>query len=387
MFQICIIGGGACGIAAALAALSKDEDISLAIVEKNSDLGKKILATGNGRCNVTNENAPEHQRVLDFFRGLGIYLKKDEQGRYWPGSNRAEDILFGMISRLKNYNIKYYVNITARSVKKIGDCFHVGMDDGSTIKAGKVLIATGGKAGPQYGTTGDGYRIARENGHNVTRIYPILAPLESEDVHGLAGSRAGCSVTLWDSGVVLEQERGEVQFTKDGLSGICIFDLSRRIVLEGGKTFGDYRLELDLVPDLDESGIVDIMKKSSGTLRDGARSFVTAQIAGHIAERLSIDGEKAIADADDGELASIAGALKSLVFRVSGVKGYRQAQCTGGGVALDEIREDTGESKLVSGLYFGGEILDHGEKCGGYNLNFAFLSGLKAGEDMAGALK
>lgn len=357
-YDVCIIGAGASGL---VAAASLKDDMKICLMEKNDIPGKKVMATGGGRCNITNAACTNKDLTLEFFKSLGLETYRDEEGRYFPYSNYAPDvvdILMGAVGR-KDVDI-----ITGAAASSIGKAKERGGDGGRfrisyTVRGGKegdvaadnVLLATGGKAAPQLGTTGDGYAMARALGHRVERVYPILTAIECGDFSDIKGVRAKCVISLFRDGKVLASEAGEVQFTADGISGICVFNLTPYIRAEAGESFAQalkrFSVELDLAPDFDE-GQISGRKSSFGIL------------SGKLARRVGLDE------------------LKRWKLPVQGVKGWKQAQCTAGGIALDEMDAETMESKLVKGVYFAGEIIDVQGPCGGYNLQNAWETGLKA---------
>ena len=364
IYDVCIIGGGAAGLAAAA---SFHKDTSVCILEKNPVPGKKILATGGGRCNITNKACPECEKTREFFRKLGIETTADEEGRYFPYTNRASDVVKVLVTAQESSVESMYgftVTGVSRSTAEGTETFTVAGETGpdrkkSTVCTKKVLLTTGGKAAPQYGTAGDGYSIARALGHTVTKVYPILSGIECEadnvDFAGLKGIRAKGRATLLKDGKAIAEETGEIQFTKDGISGICIFNLTPHIRAEEGETVRDamrrYRMSLDLAPDFSEADIKG---------RRSSFGIVTEQLA----EAVAVDE------------------LKDWKLQVTGVKGWRDAQATAGGVSLEEVNMETMESRIVPGLYFAGEILDIQGPCGGYNLQNAWETGIKAASGM-----
>lgn len=359
-YDVCIIGGGAAGLAAAV---SVDGAKSLCIIEKNKIPGRKVLATGGGRCNLTNESCGEKQLTMDFFASLGLRLCKDSEGRYYPYSERASDVVKILTDGISD-SAEFFYGCHAMQVVKAGRTFKVTCKGKRefTIEASNVILAVGGKAAPQYGSTGDGYSMAAKLGHTFGKLYPILTGINCDnrvsgrdfDFKAVKGIRAKAKVCLMKDGAPVEGacERGEVQFTDYGLSGICIFNLTPLIRTEEGESFDNamarYEVSVDLAPDFTDD---EVQGKGS--------SF------GIITENLA----NALGDLD----------IKELVFQIKGARGWKEAQCTGGGINLDEINMETMESKIVPGLYFVGEILDIQGPCGGFNLQNAWETGIKAG--------
>ncbi|MCL1809821.1 MAG: aminoacetone oxidase family FAD-binding enzyme [Clostridiales bacterium] len=383
--KICIVGGGASGMAAAAAACMENPGVLVCIVEKKGKLGSKLLATGNGRCNFTNTACSSSVEVLDFFRRLGVKAREEEQGRVYPYSGRSEDVLAAFESYLSSHGVETALDFAVERISVNSRGGFAVSGGQREITAGKVLIATGGKAGPQFGCSGDGYRLARGLGHTATTLAPALAPVECEgDFEKLKGTRAKAAVSLLKKGEVLETEKGEVQFAEYGLSGVCVFNLSRHIRLLGCG-FSDYELAVDFMPEVSKDETVFELRyrrdRLGLPLSNMLVSLVPGSVAGYMLEKAGIDG--AGCEASDAQIESVAGSLKNSKFTVSGVKGWRFAQCTSGGIPTSEINMSTMESKIAKGLYFAGEAIDYDGPCGGFNLNNAWETGIKAGRAMA----
>ena len=249
-FDVCIIGGGAAGLAAAA---SLEDHITVCVLEKNQILGRKVLATGGGRCNITNEACLHRDVTLEFFNGLGLECYHDEEGRYYPYSNQASDVVAALERALEPKNCEIRTGFTVQQIKLQKNGFLIEGTEASPrtgtsktgalkremIAAAQVLLATGGKAAPQLGSTGDGYGFAKALGHTTTRIYPILTGIECGDFSEIKGVRAKGVVTLFRDGKKLSEEAGEIQFTKDGVSGICVFNLTPHIHAEPGEPIGE----------------------------------------------------------------------------------------------------------------------------------------------------
>ena len=363
-------------MAAACAAKMENPDVSVCIVEKGGKPGRKLLATGNGRCNFTNSSCDDFTTVLDFFRKLGVMAREEEQGRIYPFSGRAEDVLRAFELFLGRSGVRIITGFAVDSIDySIAGEMVVSFGMDQEVRGRKVLLAVGGKAGSQYGCTGDGYKLSREAGHTVTKIIPALSPLEcAGDFEKIGGCRAKASVTLLRKGEALHSEKGEVQFGDYGLSGICVMNLSRYIRLDEWE-LSDYKIACDFVPEMTEDEAVLELQRKSEVL-----SIPYEQLLSSIVPRSL--GEHILGMAG-GHVRQAAHFLKNTRFTVSGVKGWKFAQCTSGGVLMDEIDPLTMESKIVKGLFFAGEILDYDGPCGGYNLNNAWITGIKAGRAMA----
>ena len=357
-YDVCIIGAGAAGLAAAA---SMSDGIKICLMEKNDIPGKKVMATGGGRCNITNAACINKALTLEFFKSLGLETYQDDEGRYFPYSNHAPDVVGILMRAVEGKDVDIITGTAANGIRQVnekagdGERFQIeytarGGKKGS-VAADNVLLAAGGKAAPQLGTTGDGYGMARALGHQVERVYPILTAIECGDLSDIKGVRAKCRISLYRDRALLISELGEVQFTADGISGICVFDITPYIRAEEGESFiqalRHFSVELDLAPDFDEEEIF-------------RRESTFGILSEKLAQKVGIDE------------------LKRWRLPVKGVKGWKQAQCTAGGVTLDEIDMETMESRLVEGLYFSGEIINVQGPCGGYNLQNAWETGIKA---------
>jgi len=399
--DICIIGGGAAGLAAAIAAHRKNPSAKIIIIEKKEKLGKKLLATGNGRCNLTNrfcESAPE---VIGFFHELGVFTKEEEQGRVYPYSGQAIDVLTAMHSALTTCRSAAQIqiktlfeasNVTVKNgfiiqVSQIGS-----QNSKSQIQASQLLLATGGKAAPQFGSTGDGQRLAKNLGHTITKMIPVLTPVECEgDFKALKGVRVRAAVSLLKKGKVIAKETGEVQFMEYGLSGICVMNLSRYLKLDQS-SFSDFTFSIDLMPEIGpEELLKELLLRKTAMNQFPQQNLLVSIVPSPLAHRILQDTDIANITANDNmisqmteiQLKTIAHIIKNLTIPVKSAKGWQFAQCTSGGVALEEIHMDTMESRLIPGLFFAGEIIDYDGPCGGYNLHNAWLTGIKAGRTMA----
>lgn len=351
-YDVIIIGGGAAGLAAAA---SLDKEIKTCILEKNKTPGRKIMATGGGRCNITNEACCHKDTALDFFKSLGLETYADPEGRYYPYSNQAADVVKVLLDSIEAKNVDIITGFETVSAEFIDGYFMAADAKGRKVSGKALLVAAGGKAAPQLGTTGDGYGIAKSFGHTVNKVYPILTGINTGDMKDVKGVRAKGKVSLFKDGRLIASEIGEIQFNEDGISGICVMNMTIYIVSEKGepldKALSRYSLELDLAPDFTEE---ELTGRNS--------SF------GILSEKLS-------AKVKINE-------IKNWRLPVKGVKGWKDAQCTAGGVVTEEINMDTMESLKRNDLYFAGEILDVQGPCGGFNLQNAWETGIKAAKDI-----
>lgn len=379
MLDICIIGAGASGLAAVIIAAQENPELSIMILEKKDVPGKKLSATGNGKCNLTNTKCANIAETLLFFDTIGIYTRVDEEGRVYPYCSQAKDVVYALTKAAEVAGVKISTNCTLEKIEKKEDFFKLQTNKG-TFEAHKVLIATGGKSAPQFGTSGDGYSFARSFGHTVQRLSPVLTGIETvEDLQEIKGVRIKALVRLLKDGKELENELGEVQFNADGISGICVMNLTRFIKLEEDESFKEgiqrYSIELDFIPEMDQIQLENFLKRR-GSLgeKDLLLSILPEQLRYYIAKQHNLQ---------NGGLCKLAKTLKNYHFSIKGTKGWKQAQCTSGGVILEEINMDTMESLKIKDLYFSGEVIDFDGPCGGYNLQNAWETGIKAGRAMA----
>ncbi len=394
MLDICIIGGGASGLAAAVAAAKEGSGRRICVLEKKPLPGKKLAATGNGKCNLTNRACVGAAETLAFFASIGIFTRTEEQGRVYPYAMQAKDVVRALVERAKDLGVEIRTDCSAQQIRPLEQGFCVDYEGGS-LKAYSVLIAAGGKAGPQFGSAGDGYAMAKALGHSVTRLAPVLTGLETAvDISALKGIRVKARVFLKKDGRQIAQEQGEVQFNQDGLSGICVMDLSRSVKLKPGESFAQgmarYRVCVDFLPELDLFQTKKLLMERSDISglkgEDLLLSVVPDKLRQELVSLAAIPLQQTAKELSSSQCETLAHLLKSWELPLKGTGGWKKAQCTAGGVALEEIHMETMESKLVQGLYFSGEIIDYDGPCGGFNLQNAWETGIKAGKAAARAL-
>ncbi len=401
---VIVIGAGAAGMMAAGTAASLGK--SVIVIEKNKILGKKLLITGKGRCNVTNsaevedliQNVPvngsflysafytfSNADVIDFFERMGVPLKNERGGRVFPDSDKSEDI----VNALKRYMYQNNVVITHAEVTKIltnsDKVIGVKLKDGSELKCNSIIIATGGISYPTTGSTGDGYEFARQIGHEITPLSPSLVPIETKetwvkDAMGL--SLKNVMVTVRDNlNKKVFSEFGEMLFTHFGVSGPVILSASSHIKDIGSK---EYKLIIDLKPaltieKLDHRIQRDFEKYSRKQFINALNDLLPQKLIPIIASLSQIPFEKPVNQITKSERLTLANTIKNLPLIIKSFRPIGEAIITSGGVSVNEINPGTMESKILEGVFFAGEIIDVDAYTGGYNLQIAFSTGYLAG--------
>lgn len=380
--DICVIGGGAAGMAAAIEAARAGAKVVIA--EKNSRVGKKILSTGNGRCNLTHVSPSEDdyhgdrdliKNVLDsfgpagaflWFKSLGVLLHSDAEGRVYPYSNTASTVLDALRRELDSLGVDVLCDCGVKSINKTDGGFEISASD--TIYTKKVIVTTGGKSSPSSGSDGSGFALLKKFGIECTPLKPALTGIKCDGTRALKGIRAKAAVTLKKPDCRQYTERGEVQFTEQGLSGICVFDLSR---------FADEGdiLTVDFLPDYSLEEAENLVSELGGPGDAKSSDRLLGILNRRLAQEVCRNNEK-----------SAAYAAKNMTFVSKGVMPFTSSQVTAGGVKGNETGADL-QCVKVPGMYLAGEILDADGRCGGYNLHFAWGSGIIAGTEAAASLK
>lgn len=398
MTTIAIIGGGAAGLMASYAAGQK-ENARVLLFERQARVGRKLLATGNGRCNLSNENAgPSHyhgenpdfvrpalealsvEATRAVFREMGLLTAfPDEDGRIYPLSDSANSVLDVLRFALERLPVELHTGEPATAVRRQGGGFTVETEE-AAYTADAVVIACGGCAGGKLGGVSDGYALLGALGHSRTALHPALTQITSDSPYPkmLKGVRAQAAICLARDGRTVGENRGEVQFTEKGISGIAVFELSRLVSVGGG-----CEARLDFLPDLSEAALINMLRIQAerraglpgeelltGMLHNklGRTLCRVAGIAGTPCEALT--GE---------EIRRCGAVCKGFTLNAVGTGGFDTAQVTAGGIRTSEFDPNTLESRFIPGLYACGEVLDIDGDCGGYNLQWAWSSGYLAG--------
>ncbi len=388
MVTVAVIGGGAAGLAAAVSAAKFGAKVT--VLERMDRVGKKLMATGNGRCNLANvELDLTHYRgeqqflngiferigkkeILDFFRQAGL-LFRIENGRIYPLSNHASAVLDVLRLEAGRYGVRLETDFEVKSVCPRSGGFVI-QGAREKVSCDRLIITTGGKASPALGSNGSGYEILSSMGHHITKLYPGLVPMKCEpsQMKGLRGIRVFAQASLLMNGKEEARETGEIQFTDYGLSGIPMLNFSS--IVSSYRT-EDVRVKLDLLP-----GEEDVLKLLQG--RDRTHLF-TGMFHKQIAQALCDRTWVPVHGIQEVDLPALAKEIKGMTFIVRGTLSWENAQVTVGGAKTAEFQAGTMESLLVPGLYAAGEVLNVDGDCGGYNLMWAWASGITAGQEAA----
>lgn len=417
MSKVVVIGAGAAGMMAAASAAECGHEVS--IYEKNEKPGKKIYITGKGRCNLTNECEVEDllravcvnrkflysafygftsQDTIRFFEEQGMRTKTERGSRVFPVSDHSSDVIKALSEKLRRCGVTVYLNSEVKGIvlkedgqadsgsgKRAGG---VLLSSGRTVDADAVIVATGGISYPATGSTGDGYRFAREAGHQVTKLSPSLVPLETEgdaaqQMQGL--SLRNVEVSIYDGKKELYREFGEMMFTHFGVTGPLILTASSQIQKQLGNR--PLRMEIDLKPalsmeQLDARILREFEAAKNKQFKNVLGALFPARMIPVMVRRCGIEAEKVIHDITKEERKRLAELTKCFPLTVTGLRDYNEAIITRGGVSVKEIDPATMQSKIVPGLYFAGEVLDLDAVTGGFNLQIAWSTGYAAGRNI-----
>ena len=395
--KIGIIGGGASGMAAAIAA-AENPNLQVVLLERQARVGRKLQATGNGRCNLSNLHAMEGgyhgeapefrnpafqafsvENTLQWFRSLGLYTVAEPSGRVYPYSDQANSVVDVLRFGLEKPNIQVVTSFEAEKVRKTQEGFSVASRE-ETMEFDRLIIACGGLAGTRLGGSMSGYKFLRGFGHKCTKLRPTLVQVKTDwpGVSALKGVRANCVAAIYHDGVKTNESAGEIQFTEFGLSGPVMFEVSRDVCQ--GK--GQWTCRLDLLPDLSAEELVPELMRRKTTSLPASELFTGIlhnRLGRVIAQAADITLNQPISALSDWEIGQAARLSKCFEVSLSEPLGMDSAQVTAGGILTGEFNPETMESRLVPGLYACGEVLDLDGDCGGYNLQWAWSSGRLAG--------
>lgn len=410
MSHVIVVGGGAAGMFAAIAAAKNGHQVTL--YEKNEKLGKKIFITGKGRCNITNAADMEelfdavvtnskflyssfygytNQNVIDFFEDAGVPVKIERGNRVFPISDHSSDVIRALEREMKKVGVKVCLNTEVKSVEAEKGKFNkMVLKDTTTQTADACIVATGGLSYRSTGSTGDGFRFAENVGHKVTQCFPSLVPMETKEpwiceLQGL--SLRNVEAKILDGKKELYKDFGEMLFTHFGVSGPLIISASSYV----GKKFMDKNgqkkeltLEIDLKPalteeQLDQRVLRDFEENHNRQFKNAITKLFPTKLIPVMLELGGIDPEKKVNSIEKEERKQFVHLIKHFRMTLTGLRDYPEAIITKGGVNVKEIDPGTMESKLVKGLYFAGEVLDLDALTGGFNLQIAWSTGYAAG--------
>lgn len=409
---VAVIGAGAAGLAAAIEIMrtpgAVGNGVKVILIEKLDRVGKKILSTGNGRCNLSNINASADgyfggrtlvdaafkrfspEETLRFFRSIGLLCSADECGRVYPASNTASSVLDTLRHECERLGVKTVCSSRVESITEENGMFSVIIGT-ERVRARCVILSCGGKSSPKLGSAGDGYKIVEQMGHRVTPLMPSLVQLicTSPYLRSVKGLRFTGDAQLVANGKPVHTERGEILFADYGLSGIAAMQLSSHYARLSGGDRRSARVVLDFLPEYSYDGLGELLAERLYKMGyDSFGTFMTGMFHRRIFEMIlkscGLTQQNFTGAVRSREVMDrIKRAVKHFELPIEGVRGFDSSQVTSGGAAADEFDPETLESKLCNGLYVAGELLDVDGPCGGYNLQWAWSSGRLAGRSAA----
>lgn len=395
--KVAVIGGGASGLMAAITAAEGGH--SVVLLERQARAGRKLLSTGNGRCNLTNLNlGPENyhgapaaflrpalgafppEAALEFFHSLGLLTAAEPSGRVYPRSDQAGSVVDVLrFAAARGAEVRTGAEVLA--LRRCGEGFALELAD-ETLTADRVLVCCGGLAGEKLGGSRSGYQLLASLGHRRTALRPALVQLRTGDalVRSLKGVRADAHVRLERRAALLAESTGEVQFTDYGLSGPAIFEVSRAAATAEGEAV----VRLDLLREVPQDELEGLLERRAAdfpglTLENLLTGMLHNRLGRTVLRGAGYSLDSPASDLNAADFRKIAAAVKCLVFPLTGTQGFDAAQVTAGGMDTEEFDPATLQSRLVPGLYAAGEVLDVDGDCGGYNLHWAWASGRLAG--------
>lgn len=407
MSKVLVVGGGAAGMFAAIFAAYNGNEVHL--FEKNEKLGKKLFITGKGRCNITNAGDMEtlfrsvitnskflyssfygytNQDVIDFFERIGVKTKIERGNRVFPVSDHSSDVIGGLTRELHNLGVEIHLHTEVKKIIGKEKFEYLELKNGTKIEGDVCIIATGGFSYQTTGSTGDGYRFAKELGHQVTEIFPSLVPLviKEDYVRELQGlSLRNVQATVYDGKKKLYQDFGEMLFTHFGVSGPLMLSASSHIAKKVKEK--ELKLVIDLKPaltfeQLDQRVLRDFEENINKQFKNAIQKLFPTKLIPVIFALSNIDPDKKVNLISKEERHQFVTLIKNFTFTINGLRDFNEAIITKGGVKVKEINPSTMESKLVQNLYFVGEVLDLDALTGGFNLQIAWSTAYAAGNSI-----
>ena len=411
--KIVVIGGGPAGMMAAITAKKNHQNDDVIILEKNSSLGKKLLITGKGRCNITSsldisefiKNIPgngmfmysafqkyTNEDIINFLEQNGVKTKVERGNRVFPISDKSRDVLYAFEKELKKLNVKIYFDTEVENIKK-EDKFVIQTNK-ETIEADKLILATGGMSYPGTGSTGDGYKFAKEFGHTVKEIKASLVPLEvvekeeCKSMQGLSLRNVSIKIKDLEKNKNIYEDFGEMLFTHFGVSGPIILSSSAHLIryknIDKLLNENKIKLYIDLKPALSEEQLDlrirrDFEEIKNKEFKNSLFKLLPKKMINYIVEKSNINPDKKVNEVTKEERKNLVKLLKNLEFTIKNTRPVEEGIITAGGINVKEINPSTMESKLIKDLYFAGEIIDVDAYTGGFNLQIAYSTGYTAG--------
>lgn len=403
--KLAIIGGGASGMAAAIEAAYTDTEAEIIILERLDRVGKKILATGNGRCNYSNINASINNyygrnkgfvsyaldeftvdNTVNFFNRLGVFPKEEKDGKLYPFSEQASAVSDALRNELSRLGIEIMTDFYVTDIKRNKWKFKIEAKDGRNVSADKVIVAGGGCASPVLGSDGSAFDLLKKLGHTITNTAPALVQLKTDpkEVKSLQGIKFTGRVSLIYKDNIISEEQGEVLFTDYGISGPPVFQLSVKAAFKK-----NLKVALDFMPEYSPKEVYDILESRKDclghmTMENYFVGLLNKRIGNLVAKKAGIEKLSfKVSELNRQLLWAMTSLIKNYELEITGTKGFQNAQVTAGGALTDEFDSRTMESRIVEGLYGCGEVLDIYGDCGGYNLQWAWSSGRLAGRSAA----
>ncbi len=406
--DVIVVGAGPAGLLAA--GRAAENGARVLVLEKMRSEGRKLLITGKGRCNITNDATPAEfikhvfpdgrflrnafsqfysKDIISLLEKYGVESTLERGGRYFPASNKSLDVLRALLKWVKELNVEIHCRQRVEKLLTENGAVQGVQSNGVVFHAEKVILATGGKSYPATGSTGDGYELAQSVGHTIEKPIPALVPLETrgnlaQNLQGL--NLKNVKAVVWVNGKKAGEAFGEMLFTHFGLSGPIILTLSR-IVVAALQNKDKVEISVDLKPALDEQKLDnrllrDLNEHGKKQLANIFRNWLPASMIPVFIEELKLDPEKECHQVTSNERKQIRNMMKNLKFEVAKYRSFKEAIITAGGIPPKEITPKTMESRLVKGLYFAGEIIDLDAETGGYNLQIAWSTGWLAGNSV-----
>ncbi len=412
LYDIAVIGGGASGMIAALSAARIAPHLRIAVLERMNRVGKKLMATGNGRCNLTNTGASDKnyhgsvsfmrpamsafppKKVMERLMELGVYPSEEYGGRVYPLSDQASSVLDVLRSSMQEAGIEEICDFEVCSITRAKQGYRLSAKDERQVIARRIICSAGGMTAPNLGGSTSGYKLLESCGHRSTPRFPALVQLKTDPnlTKPLKGMKYNGSIDILVDGRIRRSESGEVLFTEYGLSGPAVMQVSRA-ASQALSQKKPQRVEavLHLLPMTCDDALSMLRRRKKLLARRPLENFLTGMVNKRVGQNIiklstGIALSEESASLTDEQLASIAAALTGWKMEITGTQSFDLAQVTAGGIAVQDVDPQTMESLLASGLYITGEILDIDGDCGGYNLQWAWASGMLAGESCARSL-